>query len=88
MSDAGSRPVVLSLRADASALVSAVSALAELADGSPEVRDGLLGLVDFPEELVAVKADRLSAGAGEVVVRLYPSDRLFGLLSAGGAGDA
>lgn len=88
MSDAASRPVAVTIRADAGPLVAALSALAELADRLPEVRDGLLGPADFAKELVTLKPDALSAGAGEIVVRLEPSDRLLGLLSAGGAGNA
>jgi len=81
-------PVVLTLRCDASAICSALPALADVADGSAEACERILGLLDFPEELVAVELDSLPASAGEVVVRFYPSDRLLGLLSAGGAGNA
>ena len=36
----------------------------------------------LPSELIGMKADYSSAQAGEIVVRLYPTDRLRGLASA------
>jgi len=78
----------LTLKFDASGLITWLSALSELAKRLPEVRDGLLGLLDSGEELVRFDVNSGSATvANEVIVRPYPSDALFGLLSALGAGD-
>ncbi|WDZ80956.1 hypothetical protein PWG15_24705 (plasmid) [Ensifer adhaerens] len=74
---------------DAGGLPAQLSALSGLAKRLPEVRDGLLGLLDSGEELVRFDVDSGSATiANEVIVRPYPSDALFGLLAALGAGDS
>lgn len=79
----------MTLKFDASGLNGWLSALSELSERLPEVRDGLLGLLDSSEELVRFDVNSGPATvANEVTVRPYPSDALFGLLSALGAGDA
>jgi hypothetical protein len=79
----------LKLTFDGRALEAQLAALSELAKRSPQVRDGLLRFFDSCEEFVRLDVDSRSAAvASEVIVRPYPSDALFGLLSALGAGDS
>ena len=78
----------VNIRMDTSGLRAWLSALTQLAERLPEVRDGLLGYLDSGEELFRFDVDRGAATVtGECIVRLYPSDALLGLLSASGAGD-
>lgn len=65
-----------------------LTALSELAERFPEFGDSLLGLIDSGDELFCLDSDSRSAPrAGEIVVRLNPSDRLAALMSAFRAGD-
>lgn len=75
-------PVSVRLTCDAAPLISA------LAEVSAKIAEGLFGLAQLPEDLVAVQCDGASAAnAGEVCVRLYPSESLRGFVAALGARD-
>lgn len=59
-----------------------LSSLVDAGERCAEFADAFLGLLDGSEELFTLDTDHGSAlGANEVVVRLYPSDALAGLLS-------
>lgn len=88
--------MTLTLRLDASALIAcldeatvllAQADVLEAPEAALEAADRLLGTSDLAQELVALQVDDLTAGAGELVVRLEPSDRLRGLVAALGARD-
>lgn len=81
----------ITLLADARPLLARLAraeALLAAPEVSPEIREGLLGLLDAPEQAVAFKVNSLTAtDAVELIVQLDPSDRFLGLLLAGGAGN-
>lgn len=82
--------VHLTLSCDPRPLTEALDRLAaSLAEAPEDVLQslhGLLGLPDAGQQVCAVKVDvDAAAGAGEVIVRLDPSERLRGLLAAAGA---
>jgi hypothetical protein len=58
------------------------SALAKLANPPAEIVRELLALFDSGEELGRLQVDDAPAAAGELTVRLYPSDRLARLAAA------
>jgi hypothetical protein len=84
-------PERLAIRFNVEPLLKALAAagrLLERPELSAEVRDGFLDLIETPQEIVSIEVDHLAAaGSDEVVMRLDPSDRLVGLLLAGGARD-
>ena len=47
----------------------------------------LLNTPDFVNKLFALKTDICATGAGELLIRLYPTDLFFELLTAVRAGD-
>lgn len=60
-----------------------LSALSDAAERFPELRDGVVDLLEAGEQLFLLQADGTAAvTTGEIVVSLYPSDRLLGLMSA------
>lgn len=60
-----------------------LSALSDAAERFPELRDGVVDLLEAGEQLFLLQADGTAAvTTGEIVVGLYPSDRLLGLMSA------
>lgn len=72
-----SAPLVLHLRLDAAPLLAALSGLSEIAVRSPELRDGLLGLLDFPGEAADLcRVERTAGAPGQLRLGLRPSDRL------------
>ena len=78
----------LKLTLDTAGLAKLLSALSDAADLLPEVRDGLIGLLDSGEQLLRIDCDGSAAAlTTEIVVRLKPSDALLRLLPASGAGD-
>ncbi len=78
----------LTLHVDTSAAQAAMARLAALAEGRPQVGERFLGLLDAGEELFALQEDHGgAAGAGQLFMRLEPSDGLLGRLGAEGAGD-
>ena len=74
------------IRCDARPLLDAIRTVAVPAS-DPEVADGLLDSFQLSQEVVLVQLDPRSAPAGEVIVRLEPSDRLRRLAAAAGAGN-
>jgi hypothetical protein len=82
----------ITLRADASPLMACLAqaeALLAQPELLPEIREDLVGLFQTPEQAFTLQVDRLAAAAAdELVVRLDPSDRLLGLMLAGGARNA
>jgi hypothetical protein len=85
MTSAPNQVSQLTVRLDGADLVQRVSVLAER---SPEIRDGLLGLIDAGEELFRINGgDGSASGAGDLVLRLEASDALRRLLATVGAGD-
>jgi len=52
-----------------------------------KVVDFPFSLSDRPQELVRIEVDADAAGADEMVVRLYPSDRLLRFAATAGAGN-
>jgi hypothetical protein len=67
---------------DDTPLIGALSSLAEIANRSLEVRDRLLDLFESGDQLFRIESDDLSTCAGELLVRLYPSDLLASFPSA------
>lgn len=86
--DLGSDEVTLRLLADVTgigAIVARASALAGLSRG---FREALQALIDRGEKLLCVESDPLTAvRAGEVTLRVLPSQALADLLSADWASD-
>jgi hypothetical protein len=73
----------LTLKADFQAGINWLSALADASNRFPEVRDALLGFLEAGEEFFTLQSDsRPALGADHLVVRLDPSDRLVGFVSA------
>lgn len=73
----------LTLRVDATDAHDVISALAEALERFPELRHLVLDLFDAGKQLFLLHPDYTgTAVAGEIVVSLYPSDRLLGLMSA------
>ena len=71
------------LTLDASEFLAALADLsAEPAQLPAEIVQGAIGLCDFPAELARIDIDALTATAGELTVRLKPSDGLIGLVAA------
>jgi hypothetical protein len=66
----------LSLIADAGPLL---AFLAHFSDRVLKALDGGIALGDLGLELVSLESDYSPAPAGELTVRIYPSDRLLGL---------
>ncbi len=89
--DTPARQVSLRLVCDDSALTGALAQASEFARASEvfaEALERLLGAPDALQQVVCINADSGAAsGAGEMVVRLEPSDRLRGLLATGGTGN-
>ena len=85
MCDAATLRLVL----DAAALGNSLSALADAANRSPEVRKALLDALDSGVELVCLYVDDLSAAAGQLRIRAQLADRFAQLVFASGcmAGD-
>jgi len=82
----------ITLRVDGAALEQVVQDIHFHADSaSPEtfgqVTDLLFGVGDLGPELACVKVDADTTRAGEVVIRLEPTDRLCMALAALRAGD-
>ena len=73
----------LTVFVDASQLL----ALTERLKRALEVRQGLLGLPDFPKGVACVDLDSRATGAHEMRIRLQPSDRLRSFAAAVFAGD-
>ncbi|WP_139384433.1 hypothetical protein [Bosea thiooxidans] len=68
---------------DASEFERDLALLAEAAERFPEIGDGLVELFEAGEQMIVVEMDPLTAPlAGELIVRLNPSDRLRVLLAA------
>ncbi|WP_156668624.1 hypothetical protein [Rhizobium aegyptiacum] len=79
----------LMLSFDIARLDGMLSALTEAADLFPEVRQGLVSLLDSQEELFSLDSNFLPASiTGELLVLLQPSDALRRLMAASRAGDA
>lgn len=79
----------LVLKADTTKLTEALSFLSEALEAGSEVAHRLVDLLEPIEEFVSIEADLTPAPlAGEVVVRLNPSDRLLGLVAAVRAGNS
>ena len=75
----------LTISLDNNHLDARLAALAELAERSPELAEGLVCAFEAGEQLFVIDANGLPAGrADRLVVRLQPSDRLRGLLAAVG----
>lgn len=73
----------LTLTVDTNQAHETISALADATELFPQLGDAVLRLLDAGEEIFLFQLhDTVAALAGEVVVRLYPSDCLFGLVSA------
>ncbi|MCS0463495.1 hypothetical protein [Rhizobium favelukesii] len=76
----------IKLRCDTADLEDYLSALFAASELLPEIRQGLVGLLDSGEELFCVHSDCIAASVtGELLVRFQPSDALLRLLSASGA---
>jgi hypothetical protein len=74
----------VTLSADFSAVVSLLS---DPPDALAEAVHRGLDLGEFLAQAFSFEADDLTAGAGELVMRAYPTDWLRGFLAAGGAGN-
>lgn len=73
----------LAMRLDAGRAHELLSALSDAAERFPELRDGVVDLLETGEQLFLLHTDGASAATtGEIVVRLDPSDSLLGLVSA------
>lgn len=60
-----------------------LSALSDASDRLPEFRDALVNLVETSKELFFIELDRRAAArTDELVMRLYPGDRLLSLVAA------
>jgi|SRR5579863_1981202 len=71
------------LRLDGSELVSALNQLsAELAPLPLEIGIRLINGTDLSADLASINLDAGTAAAGDLTVRLQPSDRLRGLITA------
>ena len=86
------RGMTLRIDCDAAPLIAALEAasalLAEASEAVLKSLEGLFGPDDASQQMATVQVDRAaSAGAGELVVRLDPSDGLRRLLAAAGARD-
>jgi hypothetical protein len=78
----------VTLKLDTTPALALIEKLSALAEASLETRERLLDFIESGAELVSIDPDLLAAsGAGEMVVRLEPSEALRGLLSALGAGN-
>lgn len=80
----------LRLRLDGDAFHAAIAELSEFERSTevlPEVRERFLDALDLLPEWGCVKADEAATGAGELVVRLEPSEGLCRLLAAVRAGN-
>ena len=72
----------------AGAALAAISALSELAEARPELRNDIVDLIEAGDQLFAIHIDGGAAtGTDELTVRLEPSDRLRSFLAASGAGN-
>ena len=73
----------LAMCLDAGCAHELLSALSDVAERFPELRDGVVDLLETGEELFLLHSDVAAAATtGEIVVRLDPSDRLLSLVSA------
>nr|CAD7058688.1 hypothetical protein RP007_05866 [Rhizobium sp. P007] len=73
----------LAMFLDAGCAHELLSALPDAAERFPELRDGVVDLLETGEQLFLLQADGAAAATtGEIVVRLDPSDRLLSLVSA------
>ncbi|RWY85172.1 hypothetical protein EHI44_16790 [Rhizobium leguminosarum] len=81
--------MTLKLRCDATALNEILTDLDASLKSLPEISEFLIRLLDSGEELFRIDSDVLPAPlAGELLVRLHPSDALRSLVTASRAGDA
>lgn len=70
-------------------MTAAISALAELAERFPETRERLVDALESGTELFRIDRDSgAAARAGELVMRLEPSNFLRGLMAAADSGAA
>jgi hypothetical protein len=83
----GQRGMQLVLRIDAEALRQDLQLLAQAAERSIEVRERLLELGDLAAQFGCVHTDDGAAAAGELRIRLEPTDGLRALLTAVRTGD-
>lgn len=72
----------VTIELDASALTNTLNSLSELFDSGCEVSQGLLDLLETPNQLFRLETDCLTAGAYKTIIRLYPSDALLAALAA------
>lgn len=84
---AADQALTLTLQLDTRAVQAAVSALGDLAKTRAEVVQEFLRTEDSLFDLRQIHADGLSACAGEVRLRLEPTDRLLRFLAACRAGN-
>lgn len=84
------KPAPLSVRLRLTTPIDGILAmLRQVAQRRPEFAKGILRALKRGDEFVSLKVDRAAAvGAGELIIRLDPSDRLRRLMSALGAGDS
>lgn len=92
---AATSPTILPILCDVAALGDlaeignqVASALVDAPQFPPEILDEFVGFCQSPEEFIVLEQDDLPAGdAGELLVRLEPTDRLRRLLATLGARD-
>lgn len=72
----------VSIDVDASPLTNALNSFAELFESGCEVSQGLLDLLETPNQLFRFETDRMSAGAYKTIVRLHPSDAFLAAVAA------
>ncbi|MBB3743748.1 hypothetical protein FHX10_003247 [Rhizobium sp. BK591] len=81
--------MTIKLRCDATSFSALLSDLDASLKSIPEIREALIRFLDSGEELFRIDRDVLPASiAGELLVRLHPSDALRRFVTASRAGDA
>ncbi|HLZ67481.1 MAG TPA: hypothetical protein VKQ29_14700 [Aliidongia sp.] len=76
---------VVCLDLDAANLIESISAPTEVLERPLEIGQVFFGTSNTALELTSINVDYSAAGAGKIVIRLEPSDRLACLLAASGA---
>lgn len=72
----------VTLDADASPLLKELERLSTAQRIPEELREALVRLIDGPSELVSFHVDQRAAGAGQLRIRLEPSDAFRDLVTA------